>query len=277
MISWRSQKAVRLDIADHPTIPMPGQVETWLSKQALLGEVPFSYLVPDERELPIESIRFFCVDPMWTKALIAGASSIGGSSKYEFTVPLNELRDMQPRVKTRIRLSRFDKMHRNHLRKNSLKRASVDTTLTGFIMRSDLVSHWNGIEVKGFNGEEEIDLLRMEKLSEKILIGIFEGEIDSVRMYEPKEVLHFGTRSQSKKILVKRIDEGHEGEPVKDEHGNVEITVPYEDNGRININELRATIASVLDVDKKEIESPQLALEMLSVADQCYFKREENH
>ena len=49
----------------------------WFANLAMLEGVPFNYLVPDERMLPPESIRFFHVDQDWIDALIDGAFSIG--------------------------------------------------------------------------------------------------------------------------------------------------------------------------------------------------------
>jgi hypothetical protein len=151
------------------------------------------------------------------------------------------------------------------------------TPLSGFIMRSNLVSNWKGIEVKGFMGETQQDILRLETLSDKVLICIFEGEIDAVRMYEPKEVLHFGTRSQDRKIDVRRIDEGHEGQPLYEDGTkiNVTITVPTTETGRLKVTELRDMLSKTLKTTENAIDSPQLALEMLSVAGQCVFKRGE--
>ena len=56
---------------------MPDSLTKWLGKLALLTGVPFNYLVPDERMLPLESIRFFYLDPNWVAALSDGAFSIG--------------------------------------------------------------------------------------------------------------------------------------------------------------------------------------------------------
>ena len=59
---------------DHP---IPEQVRQWLLSLVRLSAVPFSYLIPDERMLPDESLRFFHVDEGWIWALIDGALSIG--------------------------------------------------------------------------------------------------------------------------------------------------------------------------------------------------------
>src|SRR6476620_8800187 len=75
-----SQALAAEPAAAMPAVDLPDDVSSWLNDlQALIG-VPFSYLVPDSRMLPAESIRFFAVDPNWITALIDGALSIGATS-----------------------------------------------------------------------------------------------------------------------------------------------------------------------------------------------------
>ncbi|GAU76007.1 hypothetical protein [Fusibacter sp. 3D3] len=285
MKSWRNKKKDhpnRESLSDRHTkwitaelIPLPEEVKNWMSQLILLKEVPLAYLVVDEREMPVESIRFFNVDPHWAQALVDGAFSIGALTQYEAVQSIEHLPRRYENAKASVRLSRYERMHSNHKPQNMRMTTEVQTPLSGFIMRSDLVSNWKAIEVKGFMGETQRDILRMETLSDKVLICIFEGEVDAVRMYEPKEVLHFGTRSQDRKIDVRRIDEGHEGEPLYQQGTEVKVTVtvPVADNGRLKVTELRETLSRALNTTTNEMDSPQLALEMLSVAGQCVFER----
>ncbi len=277
MKSWRQEKSVgRLWEANNGEIlPMPEQVQKWFGQLILLGEVPLSYLVADERELPMESIRFFFLDPQWIQALVDGAASIGALTNMERARSLAQLPVQYKRAKAVIRVPRYERMHPNHRRDTGRAAGDSFAVLSGFFMRSELVSNWKGIEVKGFYGDRQIDILRMEKLSDKLLICIFEGEIDTVRMYEPREELHFGTRDAQRKLEVRRIDEGHEGEPLyrPGTSDKVTVTVPAENNGRVKITELRQVLAQELGRGLEEIESVQLALEMLSVAGQCVFER----
>ena len=55
----------------------PPEVTRFCARAVLLYGVPFHYLVPDERMLPPESIRFFYLDPGWIATLIQGATSVG--------------------------------------------------------------------------------------------------------------------------------------------------------------------------------------------------------
>src|SRR3569833_1313173 len=60
-----------------PEAEMPPYMESFLAHLRLLIGVPFNYLVPDSRLLPVESIRFFYLDRSWTDRLVDGAISVG--------------------------------------------------------------------------------------------------------------------------------------------------------------------------------------------------------
>ena len=68
-------RAARLAGDDQPLLP--DEVVSWLARLSLLEGVPFSYLAPDERMLPPESLRMFHLDHAWIDALVDGAFSIG--------------------------------------------------------------------------------------------------------------------------------------------------------------------------------------------------------
>ena len=61
---------------------LPDSVLDWIAKTWLLYDVPFQYLVPDERFLPMESVRFFHLDQNWIEAMVEGALSIGGGIAF---------------------------------------------------------------------------------------------------------------------------------------------------------------------------------------------------
>lgn len=73
----------------------------------------------------------------------------------------------------------------------------------GFLLRSAVVSGWPGLEVQGFRDspsspqepQQKIQLLRMDRLSPDVLLVIFESVPAVVVINEPRETLHFGTKS----------------------------------------------------------------------------------
>ena len=102
---------------------LPADVTRWFSDLALLRGVPFNYLVPDERMLPQESIRFFSIDPDWIRCLHDGAFSIGR------VLPSDHKRDAD----------------------NHDLRAKPHAVVTGFLMRSEVVSGWLDLQVDGYD------------------------------------------------------------------------------------------------------------------------------
>jgi hypothetical protein len=162
-------------------LPLPEPLRIWLDQLSLLEGVPFSYLVPDERMLPLESIRFFALDCFWIECLLDGAFSIGrhtGSDKS---------RDAKHKKSGHI----------------SLPHPSV----TGVILRSEAVSGWPGLQVDGKN-DKPLKILRLTRLSRNILFCLFEGEISGVTFHPPIETLHFGVEQGENGEFFKQLGNG---------------------------------------------------------------------
>jgi hypothetical protein len=167
--------------------PPPQSITTWLTHLTLLYGVPFSYLVPDARMLPPESIRFFYVDPNWLNRCVDGALSVGVLSTAEqifneafFAYFHQGLAAEQQAVRPTLR-----------------GRAPSDTVLTGgttggFLMRSVVVSGWPGLEVTATKGGNPVGLLRMDRLASDVLLVLFNDIPDVVQIIEPSEGLRFG-------------------------------------------------------------------------------------
>lgn len=148
---------------------VPEDVSAWFKSLRNLEGVPFNYLVPDERMLPAESIRFFRVDRAWLDCLADGAFSIG-----------------------RVASSDLDD-DRSHGAKSPA--AGLAPMLTGFLMRSEVVSGWPGLLVAGYSdktGKKSLICKRMERLSKGVLLCIFAGEVARVDIHQKPEMLHFG-------------------------------------------------------------------------------------
>ncbi|NEQ65857.1 MAG: hypothetical protein F6K21_10225 [Symploca sp. SIO2D2] len=161
-------------------IDLPLYVFKWFRDLELLKGIPFNYLVPDEKLLPSESIRFFCVDSLWVDCLQDGAFSIGRVTGADVTE---------------------DSVTRSS---NSGLTRSDDQKLTGIIMRSQVVAGWPGLLVDGYDtavaNADSIDetegnllpLLRMDKLAKDVLICIFQGEVKTVDIHQKPEAMHSG-------------------------------------------------------------------------------------
>lgn len=167
-------------------------ISTWLARLFLLQGVPFDYLVPDERMLPSESIRFFLVDPNWLDALQDGASSIGRRLKQDI------YHDAGTGSLVSMKANEEAGLQRRRLRRLPDPPVPVQKRpVSGLLLRSALVSGWPGLEIEGYSigkdGEEvPVEILRMERLSETVMICLFDAPIGKVHVKEPSEGVHFG-------------------------------------------------------------------------------------
>lgn len=166
-------------------IVLPDAVETWLSDISLLKGVPFQYLVSDEKMLPRESMRFFYIDPSWIACLIDGAMSIGCTNKGHDTI-----------------------LHKQKL----MDTAAATNQICGLLIRSSVVKGWPNLQVNAYNytfGSEDqknlhipeegpegkpsaVSCLRMERLSDDVLIYLFDGAFNVLDFHEKPETVHFG-------------------------------------------------------------------------------------
>jgi hypothetical protein len=154
---------------------IPDVLEDWLAQLNRLAGVPFNYLVPDEGMLPAESIRFFQLDWRWMRSLLDGALSLGRVTEGDHN---------------------YDCEHLAHLGADRYPSAS------GFMMRSALVSGWPGMLIDAYDtaipdggdisGLKPLARLRMDRLSENVLLCLFDGKVRTVHVHLLPETLHFG-------------------------------------------------------------------------------------
>ncbi|GIH25348.1 hypothetical protein Aph01nite_36580 [Acrocarpospora phusangensis] len=171
--------------------PEPGtdeyQVIDWLTRLHLLHGVPFAYLVPDIRMLPMESIRFFQVDNAWVEALLDGAFSVGATRA---TADAGEALRAAAVPAARARLGRV----RADLLGDQAPAAAPEA-ISGFLLRSAAVSGWPGLEVRGYadaDATQPLPLLRLERMAPALLLCLLGGVLRRVELREPPEGVHFG-------------------------------------------------------------------------------------
>ena len=117
-----TRKADHLPFASPaPDVTLPASVGAWVEQAALLKGIPFQYLIPDEQLLPRPSIRFFQVDQAWLACLLDGALSIGSISAGDHRRALGGEQRLPP------------------LRQ-----------LSGLLLRSEVVSAWEHLQVDGY-------------------------------------------------------------------------------------------------------------------------------
>lgn len=226
-------------------VELPEQITVWFDDLSLLRGVPFNYLVPDERMLPKESIRFFYVDGLWVDCLLDGAYSIGRvtTSDYE----LDQSHDQSPA-------------------------SSPYKRVTGFIVRSEVVSGWPGLLVDGYDSDgKSLNQLRMERMSEEILLCLFEGDLFTVDIHLKPETLHFGldTTGQEPESFKKtlRDEDGVEDETL------VVDPIPWRDRSIdvLDISSLATDMQTILSLES--FTSAEFALQMIEGVDRVSFKK----
>lgn len=182
---------------------IPDELRDWLVRLRLLHDVPFAYFVADTELLPEESIRWFYVDRRWTDALVQGALSVGTvntDDRLQLTDRYGEIRDA------------LDTAERNVRRRDTDPLLAGDAgPISGFILRSRVVSGWPGLHVRAFkeepkNGDgfdygdahpDRMRLLRLERLAPAVLLCLFDGIPKEVHVQEPRQGVQFGVKTKT--------------------------------------------------------------------------------
>jgi hypothetical protein len=185
---------------------VPGDVVTWLGRLHTLHGVPFGYLVPDERQLPPESIRFFRLDDNWARALLDGAFSLGRNLTATTGAPsMNIDRAVLRTVLSAARAAAPLRRRRSGVATEPSATEpllSLEKPWTGFLLRSRIVSAYPGLGVnvypEGHTPDDPhpilLDIRRLDRLGPDAdtLLCIVEGESCRVDVHEAPELLHFG-------------------------------------------------------------------------------------
>jgi hypothetical protein len=232
IFNWKRSKAQDLHQIQQQVLHLPFQSTTetngdlptaianWFQDLELLKNVPFNYLVPDTRLLPPESLRFFWIDSYWVDCLQDGAFSVGRVTKEDLRL------DVQSR---------------------SLQRSKTqsDKTITGFLLHSEVVSGWPGLEIEGYvnrvtgnafvGPENKLTIIRRDLLSDNILLCFFAGEVKTLDLSIKGSSVNCG------------VDPIEKGSPITKGLRNLDgsqtdekIDVPFrnENLGVINIEEM---------------------------------------
>ncbi len=270
-----------------PNGVVPADVVRFLARLRLLEGVPFSYLVPDAAMLPLETIRFFYVDRNWLDALVQGALSPGTVNSADRA----KLAELHPLVRREVDVAE------RLVRMKDADAPAVDAAgrplgvagpITGFLMRSRIVSGWPGLHVRAYSTDtrpddetipdmdtspDRVRLLRMERLAPAVLLVLFDGVPAVVHVEEPRSGIQFGVRvkagaggTASAVVALRNVKSPNAG-PLKTPGGQDRtVSVPFRRNapGVINLNELAASLRLASGTNMKSpVDSAELAIELL--------------
>ncbi|HTF02380.1 MAG TPA: hypothetical protein VK826_00080 [Bacteroidia bacterium] len=167
------------------------EVSQWLARLSLLYPVPFNYLVPDEKMLSEESLRFFYIDANWIGALIDGALSIGLESSRDTKLHTLIHGTLQKNAMIKAASWRAGLLGKTVSTTDEPRQASP---VCGLLLRSALVSGWPGLAVRALNNNgTPVNTLRLERISSGVLLCLFDAVPDYFEIAEPYEGLRFGT------------------------------------------------------------------------------------
>ena len=168
----------------------PATVTSFLGRLTLLHGVPFGYLVAHENLLPAESLKFFSIDPQWINALLGGAVSVGRPETILFL--LNKAMAGNFGVLKEARTRRF--VDRGIEPPKGVDYGAPTYEFSGFLLRSQILQGWPGLEVRAFHIDEkrgELAMLRLDRVAADTLFGVVDGQIGKLEITQPPEGLHF--------------------------------------------------------------------------------------
>ena len=270
--SWYRPAVEQLPAA--PELDYPDFLQDWLAAAWLLDGVPFQYLVPAERCLPKESVRLFWLDAQWLEALLDGAVSVGGGTTVDQAVTRQTRERAGQAAMRHLYRPRLGKMHPNHTGKYQGCRLAEPAQCMGFLLRSRLLETYSALEVTGRDGETERRLLRLDLLSDTVMLGIFDGPVTEVVLREPSEGLHFGFRTNDREIHIRCVEEKdgkHPGDKLSDDL----YPVPVRDGRMVEVSALADLFMVKLGVDAEHFTSAEFAMELLMTADEARLCRKE--
>lgn len=256
---------------------LPPELIDLIVRLRVLEGIPFEYVVPDERLLPEESIRFFHLDRNWTDALVQGLVSVGAVTtrdRMDVAARWAEVRDALDRAEHDVRAK--------------IAGAPPVTgdaeAVTGFLVRSRAISGWPGVAVRAYrriapetagdplSGLEEMRLLRLERLAPAVLLALIDGVPDQVHLEEPRAGIQFGVDEEPADAggaITAALKDPATGTRVQRGGDDVAVPVPFR-RGSPGVVAVADLVAALRAADTGGVLGPTLgpaeyALQMLQL------------
>jgi hypothetical protein len=177
-------------------VELPAEVRRFLGRLFLLHGVPLGYLVPHPDLLSPESLRTFYLDTSWVAALLDGA--LAAARVSQSAVALDQamtgrfLREIVNDTPIAAGTVSADAVTREGVDLGDPDITEVVGHLTGFLLRSRLVSGWPGLEIRAEDGQQVLRALRLQRVAPDTLLGIYAGQLRRLVITQPPQGVHFG-------------------------------------------------------------------------------------
>jgi hypothetical protein len=269
----------------------------WLAQLFLLIKVPFETLVPAGTMLPSESVRFFYLDANWLYTLLEGALSIGVESSLDRVyqdLMKDLIWDTVVKVMQQVRDNLLGPLAKTDPTGSTLTYDQL--SLSGMLLRSSVVSGWPGLQVYGFGKtlpgkaepdiSSEVGLLRMDRLSDDIMLCLWPTVPAVVTIDEPHEGVAFGFEDpptgEGYYLYLRSLDPATYGQELSDGRKPGD---PYAINGASYINANRQLVLSgnngllaaiqAAVPNKPTVHVRDFAVEMIKVPERAVFTAQE--
>ena len=266
---------------------VPADIVRALARLRLLEGVPFGYLVADAELTPVETIRFFYIDRNSTDALVQGVLSVGtvnSADRAQLAELYGIVRDEVDKAERLVRAKDSDAPALDA----AGRPIGAGGPITGFVLRSRLVSGWPGLHVRAYSKDDVPDnktipdmdtspdrvrLLRMERLAPAVLLVLFDGVPAVVHLEEPRSGIQFGVRldavddptKQTAVLAVRDVAHPNNG-PLMVGSKPRTVPVPFRSGspGVINMKALNTALLAVPGTNMgASIDSAEFAMQML--------------
>lgn len=201
-------------------------IASFLGNILVLHGIPFSYLAPDSRMLPEESLKFFHIDGEWMNALVSGVLTVARPADARILAGNTAIGAFAAEI---VRVARDARQSQRRLadadRAESAPLAVTDTAtdmqasiplggMTGFLMRSHLLDSWPGLELsaegqpwgKNLDKDAPLTFLRLDRPAPGVLLGLVDGRISRLIFRQPPESLHFAVKSAQATDKDRRVN-----------------------------------------------------------------------
>jgi hypothetical protein len=266
------------------------EVTNWLASLQLLQNIPFNNLVADVRMLPVESMRFFYIDPSWTNSAIDGALSIGNSTSLElmFTQMVSDqLKNDSSDAALTLRDGLGDVFDPLNLYNSTLQ--------VGLLLRSEIVSNWPALTIMPTYEDKSIstDPIRFENIGAGILLCIFPAVPTQIEVREPPQGVEFGVfeGGNQLKLFLRGLGENGlaSGAQIKQDGQQCEYVFDDDsfrdkDNGVLDITKIVSDIKTILGAEgvdalsqDKKFSPAEFALQFVKTAQKVTIKTDPNY